>query len=263
MTTMATEDARHSPDGDLVRLLDDEAGARHAELTAHVTTCPACRSRLESLRRRSTLLTEVLTAADPPPVDRTRVRPPFEQLRPSRAGRVARRRAIWSHPGLRAAAGVLLLAGIAAATPARAWILDRVARLRRDAPSDRAAQVQAPTPLAEPAPSSAVFFAPASAELTIRLQARQADGSIELIAGRESRSSAQVLTNASGEGFLVLPSELQIRNTPGSVARYRIVLSAAIRRVRVDAAGAGTTFLEVTPDGHYVVPLGRSGRAAP
>jgi hypothetical protein len=263
MTTMAMEEARHSTDGDLVRLLDDEAGFGDAQVAAHVNACAACRSRLESLRRRSTLFSEMLAAADPPPVDPPRVRPPFDQLALARASRRPRR-AIWSHAGLRAAAGILLVAGVAAATPARTWILERVARLRGAVERDRGAIVQALTPRPDSTPSSAVFFTVASDVLVIRLEARQAAGTLELIAGREPRSSAQVLRGASGEVLLVLPSELRIRNTSRSVASYRIVLSVDIRRVRVDAGGdrAGETSFDVTPETRRVISLGRAGAAA-
>jgi hypothetical protein len=267
MTMLTADGARHSTDADLVRLLDGEAVHGGAAVSAHVKACGACRSRLEMLQRRSTLFTEALIAADAPPVHRDRVRPPFEQLTMARGGAAPRWHSIWSQRRLRAAAGLLLLAGIAAATPARAWILERVARLRgTEGPAGQRVPM-VPAPAREPTlpQPTAVLFTPASAELTVRFLARQAGGTLELIAGRGSRSSAQILTNANGESILVLPSELRIRNSPGSLASYRIVLSATVRRVHVESGAEQTeaTSLEVTPDGRYVIPVGRATRAAP
>jgi hypothetical protein len=259
---MTSEDARHSTDGDLVRVLDDEVGPEDAAAAAHVRSCAACRSRLESLRRRATLLSEALAAADPPPVDRARIRPSPDLLALSAARRGARRRPRWSHAGLRAAAALLLVAGVAAATPARAWLLERVARLRGSPePIKPGTVAQAPAPRTEAAAASAVFFTPGSELLVIRLEAQQAAGTLELIAGRDLRSSAQILAGASGEALLVLPSELRIRNTPGSVASYRIVLSSEIRGVRVRIGGdrGEETSFDVTTETRHLIPLGRAG----
>jgi hypothetical protein len=266
MTTMTTEEARHSTDGELVRLLDDEFESGDADVATHLNTCAACRSRLETLRRRSTLFSEALAAAAPGPVDAARVRPPFERLHADGARR-RRRRTIWSSAALRAAAAILLLAGVAAATPARAWILERVARLRGAATSsEQRAPVLAPTPRPALEPSSAVFFTPASEVLVIRLEARQAAGALEVIAGPEPRSSAQLLGAVSEEAFLVLPSELRIRNTSRSVASYRVVLSAGIRQVRVVAGGGASpqeTAFDVGPETRRVFALAPPRPVAP
>jgi hypothetical protein len=266
MTIMMTEEARHSTDGELVRLLDDEVGPGDADVATHLKTCAVCRSRLETLRRRSTLLSEALAAADLGAVDTARLRPQFERLRAGSARHRARRSA-WSSVALRAAAAVLLLTGVAAATPARAWILERVARLRGAAvKGERPAPAQAPTPRPAAEPSSAVFFTPASEVLVIRLEARQATGTLEVIAGPEPRSSAQLVGAAAEEAFLVLPSELRIRNTSRSVASYRVVLSAGIRQVRV-VTGGGTSAQEVVfdagPQTRRMITLGPARPAAP
>jgi hypothetical protein len=99
----------------------------------------------------------------------------------------------------------------------------------------------------------------------IRLESPQVSGTLELIGGREPRSSAQILSGANGEAFLVLPSELRIRSTAASVASYRIVLSADIRRVRIEASGdwVGATSFDVTPDIRRIIPLSRRGRPSP
>src|SRR3712207_64399 len=107
MPMTATNEVRHSSDGDLVRLLDDETGAESAGVSAHVRACGACRARLDVLRRRSTLFTEMLAAVDGPRPDPARLRPPARRQAGVDTSPIRR---IWSHPALRAAAAVLLLA---------------------------------------------------------------------------------------------------------------------------------------------------------
>jgi hypothetical protein len=87
-------------------------------------------------------------------------------------------------------------------------------------------------------------------------------GTFELSAGEDPRASAQIAAGAGGEGFVVLPSELRVRNTAGSVADYRVVLSPRIRRVRVvvrDETFRAVT-VDVAPAMHRVIALGFTGR---
>jgi hypothetical protein len=250
MTTMATEEAGHVTDGDLVRLLDGEAVSDEARLAAHVGGCASCAARLATLRHRGDRLTEVLAATLPGTFDASRLRLP--------RGR-SRTQALLAHPVLRAAAAILLLAGVAAATPARAWVLERVARLRgnvgRVAP---APNPRAPQPLPESTAASIVWFNPADAEFAIRFEAPPAGGTLEIRASQDPRASAQIVAHAKDEAFLVLPSELRVRNTAGSVADYRVVFSPRVRRVRVvvrDETFETVTF-EVTPGMRRVIALG-------
>ena len=263
MSTLTTDEARHASDGDLVRMIDGETGPSDADLAAHVTGCASCGARLELLRRRTEHLRQTLAAATPPLLDAGRLRPPSDQLALARALASRRRKPLWSHAGVRAAAAILVLAGIVAATPARAWILERVSRLRADATRVEGGRRVPPPPTAAPqAPASTVWFTPAEDELVIRFDARPTRGTLELLAGDDPRSSAQVVAGAGGEAFLVLPSELRIRNAAGSVADYRVVVSPRVRRVRVltgDQPSGGTT-IDVTPEMRRVIPLAGAGR---
>lgn len=254
---------RHSSDGELMGLLDGESDAGESAVSAHVDICAACSARLARFQQLVERLDRALAATEPPAVDRGRLLPPPDRL--EQALRRARRRAVWSHPGLRAAAAIVLAAGVAAASPARAWILERVTGRRAEPSAGRTPGKTARAPTF-PAPQSAgsiVWFAPGSNELIIRLDTRPRRGTLALVAGGDSRSSAQIVSGARGEAFLVLPTELRIRNEPRSVADYEVTLAAAVRRVRVQLGGADGRDLaavDVAPGMRRVIQLGSGER---
>ncbi|MFN2564073.1 MAG: hypothetical protein ABR499_03570 [Gemmatimonadaceae bacterium] len=260
MSTVSAE--RHRSDGELIGLLDGEAGIGAADVAAHVDTCPVCSARLALLQQRAARLSAVLRLTEPPPADRTRLLPAPDRL--ARAGDRARRRAIWWHPGLRAAAGILLVAGVAAASPARGWILDRVTGRRNElTPSTPGATGSGPARAPEQSAGSIVSFTGSSDELLIRFDARPAAGSLAVVAGEEPRSSAQIVSGGRGEAFLVLPSELRVRNAAGSVADYELTVAQAVRRVRVQLGGSNTreiAIVDVTPGMRRIIQLGSAER---
>jgi hypothetical protein len=117
---------------------------------------------------------------------------------------------------------------------------------------------------AETSAGSIVRFAAESPELTIRFHARPAAGALLIIAGDDSRSSAQIVSGAHGEAFLLLPNELRIRNTTRSIADYRIVLASTVRRLRLrigDTAGSETVAMDVTPELRRTIELAARGGA--
>jgi hypothetical protein len=248
---------RHGTDGELIGLLDGDVDATRSMIGAHVDTCAACTARLTVLQQRADRLSDLLAMTEPPRIDRARLLPASDRLA-SAYGR-ARRRAFWS-PGMRAAAGLLLLTGVAAATPARGWILDRVPwRGSESTTPDRVVTDQPPQPVPEQVAGSIVRFAPDSNELVIRFAVRPAAGSLTLVVGEDVRSSAQIVSGARGEAFLVLPSELRVRNAPGSLAVYQVMLSPAVRRVRVELGVGDVTEIasvDVTPGMRRVIQLG-------
>jgi anti-sigma factor RsiW len=253
------ESRQHATDGDLVRLLDSETTAADADLAGHVAECQECGARLARFRLRSERVAAELRATDVPSVDAARLRPPFDQASVARRRRRRWAAALWSRPELRAAAALILIASVAAASPAaRGWILDRVARLRGATPAPRS----------EPRPSeqgtggtvgARVWFeAPTGEELVVRFDAQPAGGTLALGVTDDDRASAQVIARARGEGFLVLPGELRVRNTGTSVADYRITLPPGVRRVRVHVGPAetGPILVDVAPGATRVILLG-------
>jgi hypothetical protein len=110
-----------------------------------------------------------------------------------------------------------------------------------------------------------VWFHPGDDELVIRFEAQPRAGTLELSAGQDPRASAQIVAGAGGEAFVVLPSELRVRNTAGSVADYRVVLSPRIRRVRVvvhDETFRAVT-VDVAPAMRRVIALGSQAGETP
>jgi hypothetical protein len=255
MVTMTAE--QHGTDGELIGLLDGGVDATHSMIGAHVDTCAVCTARLAVLQQRADRVSDVLAMTEPPRIDRARLLPASDRL--VSAHRRARRRAFWS-PGMRAAAAILLLAGVAAASPARGWILDRVPwRGEKSIPPDRGLTDRVPQPIPEQVAGSIVRFAPDSDELVIRFAVRPAAGWLTLVVGEDVRSSAQIVSGARGEAFLVLPSELRVRNAPGSLAVYQVMLSPAVRRVRVELGVGDVTQIatvDVTPGMRRVIQLG-------
>lgn len=247
MMTMGAD--RHSTDGDLIALLDGEQGTHQRVVEAHVDGCAVCSGRLAQLQERSARLRAALRAVEPPGIDRARLLP--SRRASVRAARRPDPRAIWSRSGVRAAAAVILLAGAAAASPARGWILERIAG-RRAEPALRGPNPapRSPSPALEQAAGSIVRFASESDELMVRFDVRPAAGALVIVGGEETRSSAQIVSGSRGEAFLVLPDELRIRNTVGSVANYQIVLAPTVRRLRVrvgDTAGSEIATVDVAP----------------
>jgi hypothetical protein len=249
---------QHRTDGDLIGLLDGDRDLDHREIEGHVDSCAACSARLALLQHRSARFSELLRVIDAPVVERSRL---TQRARVNeRRDRHTARRHLWLHPAVRAAAAILLLAGVAAASPARRWIFDRIAGHHTDpGPREGIDGTRSPAPIPEQSEGPIVRFATESSELVIVLAVRPAAGTLVIVAGEENRSSAQVVAGSHGEAFLVLPSELRIRNASRSVADYRVTVSPIVRQVRVQMADGDrreVTAIDVSPGMRHVVRLG-------
>jgi anti-sigma factor RsiW len=258
MVTMSAD--RHITDGDLIGLLDGEASTSRSDVETHVDTCVVCTARLAQLQQRSAQVRKLLGAVDGPPIDRARLLPSSGRGAEMRR---SRERRFWSHAGLRAAAGLLLAAGIAAASPARDWILDRMTGRHAIANRNQPRRpTTAPTRRPGQAAGSVVRFPAESDELLVRFAARPTGGTLTVLAGTDSLSSAQVVSGVNEEAFLVLPNELRIRNTPDSRADYQLIVSSIIRRVAVHVGDTGRreiTTIHVVPGMRQTVGLGSPG----
>lgn len=205
----------HVEDGALVRYLDGEDAAGDlGDVGAHVDRCDRCAARMAELARAADTLSAALRAADVP-VPRRRPPPPW---------------------GLRAAAALLVLAGVGGAVrPVRAWILDRagavwVAVTGREptAPPDGAA----------PERSASVSFVPAGDVLTLEVTEHQQGGVLHIETVGGDTAVAIVRGGAGAESLVVLPSTLRIVNRPASSASYVIRVPARLTRVRVRVSDA-------------------------
>lgn len=199
----------------------------------------------------------MLRALEPASIDRVPLVPSSKL--DTRSLRSRPPRGSWVPIGVRAAAALLLLAGVAAASPVRGWILDRLTGRHSKATPNQPGVVTPPPTSPGQAAGAVVRFATESDSLVIRIDVPPAGGTLVIVGGDERRSSAQIVGGSQGEAFLVLPDELRIRSTGGSVANYEVVLAPTIRRVRVLLGGARSTevtTVDVAPGVRRTISLG-------
>jgi anti-sigma factor RsiW len=201
----------HVEDGALVRLLDGEnADGERAEVETHLSDCGRCAARLQELSRAAAALTDALRAADAP-APRARPAPRW---------------------GLRAAAALLVLAGVGGAVrPVRAWIIQRAEALWDAVAGRNGSAIRPGAPGV--APLASVAFAPSGDELTVEVTGHQGGGVLR-IETVEGDTVAAIVRDGSGvEDLVVLPSGLRIVTGPTSRATYVIRIPAQLARVRV------------------------------
>lgn len=245
-------DAMHPGDADLLRVLDGETDAlERADAATHAATCAACAARMQALHARRVRLGTLLAATDAPvPALAPPLRAPA--LLHDAA---AQREATWRRgPVLRAAAALLLVAGAAfAAEPAIGrWMARQLDRLT----SDGAASAP-DAPRATPAPAmggAVVAFTPAPGPFAIRFDARQAGGTLTIVADTGAQARA-ARTGEDGAEIVVLPSTFVIRNTGSSTASYRVAVPAALGEVRVRIGDGMEIVVPLFPGASRVVPL--------
>lgn len=242
-TTIHLTPGSHVPDGALVALLDGERLPADAQFRAHVDGCGYCATRLDAIRRRGMHVSAALAAADVPANDAAALRARLG----SRATPAAPR--WWRHPTVRAAAGILVVAGLAAATPIGRRVFDAARGLMPTSGTSAPEPAPAATPASRPpAAGTRVAFAPGGRTLTIRFATRQAQGIVELLPDDAHRASAQITAGAADEELLVLPGELRIVNSPGSSADYRVTAPAALQVILI--AGVDTLFTSPSGSAH-------------
>ena len=213
----------HLAEHDLVRLLDEGAGA--ATATAHLTACPECAERREVLERRSRRLREALTAGDPPPRVLT--------LPSGTLARVATVSAAGGRWRIAAAFAAILL-GSLAVPPVRAWIAQRAGALLELAagrrPEPAAAPLRAPVPVDT---AGRLTFVPAAPQLVLEVASRQAAGVLVVETVADSTISALVVGERDAAELTVLPGGLRIGNARASAASYLVQVPFTLEEVTV------------------------------
>lgn len=215
----------HLTDGELVRLLDGEVARSPAsELEEHLRSCESCGDRYRRIEESSRDVRRTLDAADP------LIRERAESDGVAGGGPVGSpaRFPRW----MKIAAGmVLLLTAGLAVQPVRAWMADRVEdvveRLGLGGPTPEASAGEA---------GSTVSFFVESSRLLVRIESPQEDGRMEVDVapqGREVRASILSGADVSTPALVVLPSELRVRNSPGSRASYRITVPASLAELEI------------------------------
>lgn len=247
-----TNGQTHLEEGDLVRLLGDELSTHErAAAEAHLGSCDACAARLSRCGADLEEATRLLNALPVAAVDPARRARSLEAVRGAvtrHAGHVAPaapvtrtrfdrgRRFIPSTALARAAAVAgLLVAGGVAASPAGAWIVDRVRDLIQPA---QPVTVAEPEPSTLPAHSSVVAFTPVGTELVLEFNSAQEHGELVLRIDAAPGASATVTGGEGDLDVVVLPGALRIRNDYDMAARYEVVVPAHLERLRVRVGDA-------------------------
>ncbi len=275
MTTTNPSPGRAATDADLVRYLDGElSAAERAALEAVLATDAASAARLEQLRRRSRRLHTLLAAADP--VADTSVQPAVDVPEPHAAAPAAAARPVLSLGEVRAArtgaaAGSgrvwlraaifigVLLTGVFAVPPVRAWVLDRLDHVLHGS-GDAAAASPAPLlPAVEPDPGLGISFPAAGASFDIELTRAQSGGRLALRAGRAD--SAGIVIRGNGVSTLKLPQGVRIENATAATASYTVTVPASAQRVTVRVPGR--PLLTFTHEQLAQQPVIELGRTAP
>jgi len=219
----------HVSDGVLLALHDEQRDAEFESGRRHVAHCVDCQARFDAIATHAKGVRGALAAISVPagPKDEL-LRRVVEGQRPAR--RNLRRQ------GWLVAAAIVVLASAAAAFPIRQWMLGRRAETstKRESPPIVA-------PAAQPIERSGatVSFAVTDREFTVRFDSLPAAGNLTSKRTTADQISARVAGGAGtgGDAFVVLPSELLVRNTSAAHASYEISLPSAVARLRVIVAG--------------------------
>ena len=251
------------PDGVLIRWIDGELDAPDRDrLEQHLAECERCAGRSEALRRRSARLSSLLAATAPavpawvPPHPEAAVLP-LDAARQRRTRSHAQNHA----PLLRAAAGVILLLGLGlGVSPVRAWVAHWVGERWGEATTmlGRGTPAGRPDPVgSEAAAATRLRFIPKGREIMIQLASPQSGGSLLLLPHDGADVTVEV-ERGGGEDVLLLADAVEIRNTPASVAVYRVRLPAALERVEVRVGSSPQTVVpaNLDPVAGLRIPLG-------
>ena len=253
-TNSQAANGSHANDGELLALLDEQPMVEHSRLDAHVAQCEACASRLDRLRAASGRVASAVALIDTPPLDVTRMQRRLATVRSPR--RVATN----SGFAWRAAAVVVLAAGVAAASPLRGWIVRHVNTPAQSTPAlpPSHAPAPSPSPVATNAAGAVVWFTAQGNDLVIRFDAIPAAGTLDLSQSTDRQASAQIAAGGHGESLLILPGELRVRNTAGSTADYRVTVPTDVHTVRL-VSGTSTRSIDVTRKSPERIRLDVSG----
>jgi hypothetical protein len=248
----------HPSDGILLAMHDGERGVELDVYRRHVEECLDCRTRLAAIAGHANTVRQALSEIPVPAMNSEAWRERAAAARTSRASRTPRTPRTprsWRRQAGLAAAAVIVVSVVAAASPIRRWVKTHVMRSStpaRSAPS---------TPSAERAGSipdrsgSTLSFVTSGPEFTMRLDSLPAAGMLVIGRATGGSFSIQVAAGAGtgGDVMVVLPNELEVRNTSASRASYTVSVPRTVARFRVVVAGRAV--FDGSPPAQ--VPLGR------
>jgi len=254
-----TKAVPHLDDAALVRVLDGEAVADQD--AGHLSGCADCQARLAGIRGQAMALSSLLEraqAAEPvPPSDLwERVTSGAGVRALPSAGRPRARPRPWWSRGLPRAAMIagLLAAGALSAEPVRRWMGERLTALAAALVGDQATEGTDPVP--DALLGVVVRFVPEGDRLVIRLDERQAGGTLEIVFEERSDATAEVLGDGPAATVLVLPGGFRARNRQGDRGSYRFRLPVTLDSVEVVVGGETRARLGGGSGAQVVLELG-------
>lgn len=244
MTGSRIYDGPHIDDGDLIRLIDGEfTKDESAQMRAHLEGCAECKRNADSLRAASGLVSRALTELDPPV-------PATPKVVPSVGGKLPRfeaRGGFFTPRVLRAAAVLAAMSLVAAASPARAWLVQGWHALKSVVVGE---VVEAPVPVEVtelPAPriSSVLRFTPRGSEFRLEFVERPQAGTVLLLFDSVATASAGTIGEDVTDEMILLPQGLRVRNSAGSTTSFEVRLPLSLTAVEVSIAGTVELRLDV------------------
>ncbi len=222
MIERAAYDGRHLEDGDVIRLLDGECPPEETrEFDSHLGTCDECRHKMDELTLLSRQFGSALELADEPAASGEANAPQvIGTIRPSEA------RVHWTRWRItRAAAAIALIVAAVAASPARAWLVERWHDLKSLVVGSPVEQPETtPVSVLPGEPASVVTFTPTGSDFTLRFAHAQSGGTLYLTVEATASASAGIVDGDGTEEIVVLSDGFQIRNRATSSASYRVRL---------------------------------------
>ena len=237
-------------DAELIRYLDGEldAGTRSA-LDQRLASAPEAAARLETLRRRSRAMSQLMRAANP---SGPATRASADAIRPQMT---LRPRMQWESYLRTAAVIAILLVGFAV-PPVRAWLLARLLSASRVFSGETSTPMPSLEPASRPAPSTSsdvVYNFTVTAD-TFDLEVTQKAGT--LVVKRSDDGSASAEARAAGTSFLVLPRGLRIEGPANAQALYTVAMPARVQVLRLHR-GTGVSLHTLT-GGNLTIDLARN-----
>ena len=246
----------HVGDGALLAFIDGDIDRANRN---HLVNCAACARRLDQLERAVGHVRFELTSVGVPNMNAAAMRARLLEAEASVRSRSMPLRWSWTSLALRAAGILILITGIAWATPARHWLVERFGRTDSSKPKSVATK-SVVSPPEHSGAGMVVRFPAEASELVVRFAVRPSRGALELRATNDARVSAQISARAGGEEMLVLPGELRIVNSAASVADYLVTVPAHVAVVRVVIGDRPPRVVRLVSNSSEVVELSGGSR---
>ena len=228
----------HLTDAEVIRSADEQLEPGEQErVTAHLATCDVCRAQRERAQHRKEKLSALLLASDfDTPVMRAPAHTAAIDITAPRARRTPPLRWFPAQPWLRAAAGIVLLLGVALSiAPVRAAIVSWVrAQLGgREVVQPAAPPRTAPTPAAPLGPR--IQFVHQGGTFRLEFAAPDPAGTLNVRRTQDARVSAEA--SSPDLDLLVLTSGLRVTNATARSVTYNLELPATVTAIVVVVQG--------------------------